>query len=837
MNEPLIAAPAAGAGVAIGEAFQALDTRPGLGAFLGDMAASSFQDGTLAGRATLAARVRRAEIDAQDADLAKLTPEDYAASEFAREGLPYQANLTIAAARARAEIFDERKAREARIAARDASPLDMALGFGAGVVGALPTPENFLPFAGPALAAARSAREGSRLYRLALTAEAARTGGVAARAGFGAGAGAIDALLGQTLAAPLIYADRANFGDDVGWAEIVQDLSLGTAGGAVLGGTFGAVLGRRGAANPLAENPGMKFRTPTEQDNTLRALNAAAAQLADGGEIDLLQMPPAIRSQVEALIRENQIFRAAQQATADEGAGKSARAAARPIGATEPAAPGVINRATTPAGQEVQSQFEVVEADSLIASHSPDTFNENPAFPQELQPRDRSQAERQTQVRDIAVMLRPEEVEASPLTSSGAPIVGPDGVVESGNGRTMAVMLAYQQGLPTAQTYRAYLVQAGFEDAATMRQPVLIRRRTTELTPEQRRSLVVDSNVTTIDALTATEQARTDAARLTPAILRLLRSNDLTTETNADFIRALVQGLTGADARSLSAGGTLTADGVRRVERALLARAYGDTPLLDRLINSVDDAEAGMGRGLMAAAPALARLRGAIEAGDIAAELNGLPALVRAAQRIADARAQNKPLGAIMDQADAFDPLNPIERAWLALLLRQPIRAELGRVGAETTADRLNAFARLASEAPREPDMFGTPPPGLGDIMAAALRQAGLETDPALRGLATDSYAPPPRAATPPPEAPSTPAAEAAAPRASSLESRAAAMGLDIADDGSLTRAGVLLDGNALPAELRAELRAALDEARALQDQTARMGEAYDAAATCVIRG
>jgi hypothetical protein len=133
--------------------------------------------------------------------------------------------------------------------------------------------------------------------------------------------------------------------------------------------------------------------------------------------------------------------------------------------------------------------------------------------------------------------------------------------------------------------------------------------------------------------------------------------------------------------------------------------------------------------------------------------------------------------------------------------------------------------------------MFGTPPPGLGDIMAAALRQAGLESDPALRGLTADSYAPPPRAATPPPEAPSAPAAEAAAPRASSLESRAAAMGLDIADDGSLTRAGALLETDTLPADLRAELRAALDEARALQDQTARMGEAYDAAATCVIRG
>jgi hypothetical protein len=834
MNEPLITAPAAGPGVAIGQAFQALDTRPGLGAFLGDMAASSFQDSTLAGRATLAARIRRAEIDAADADLAKLTPEDYAVSEFAREGLPYQANLTIAAARARAEIFDERKAREARLAARDPGFTDMALGFGAGVLGALPTPENFIPFAGPALAAARSAREGSRLYRLALTAEAARTGGVAARAAFGAGTGAIDALLGQALAAPLIYADRARFGDDVGWAEIVQDLALGIAGGAVLGGTFGAVLGRRNPAATLANDPALKPLSPAEQDNALRALNAAAAQLADGGEIDLLQMPPAIRGQVEALIRENQIFRAAQQATADEGAGKSARAAARPIGATEPAAPGVTNRATTPAGLEVQSRFEVVEASDLTVSHSPDTFNENPNFPQQLQPRDRTQLERQGQVRDIAVVLRPEEVEASPLTSTGAPIVGPDGVVESGNGRTMAVMLAYQEGLPTAQTYRAYLVQAGFEDAAAMKAPVLIRRRTTDLSPEQRLTLVQDSNVTTVDKLTPTEQARTDAQRLTPEMLRLLRSNDLMTEANADFIRALVQSLTGAESRSLSAGGTLTADGVRRLERALMARAYGDTPLLDRLINSKDDAEAGMGRGLMAAAPALARLRGAIEAGEIAADLNGLPALVRAAQRIADARASNKPLGAIMDQVDAFDPITPIERAWLSLLLRQPIRTELGRVGAETTADRLNGFARLAEDAPRDPDMFGTPPPGLGDIMAAALRQAGLESDPALRGLTADSYAPRAEALqTPPPEPPAAaPAADQAAPGAS-LATRAAQMGLDIADDGTLQRANALLESRAFPPELRA----ALDEAQALQDQTARMADAYDAAATCAIRG
>jgi hypothetical protein len=118
--------------------------------------------------------------------------------------------------------------------------------------------------------------------------------------------------------------------------------------------------------------------------------------------------------------------------------------------------------------------------------------------------------------------------------------------------------------------------------------------------------------------------------------------------------------------------------------------------------------------------------------------------------------------------------------------------------------------------------------------MAAALRQAGLESDPALRGLTADSYAPRAEALqTPPPEPPAAaPAADQAAPGAS-LATRAAQMGLDIADDGSLQRANALLENRAFPSELRA----ALDEARALQDQTARMADAYDAAATCAIRG
>ena len=97
----------------------------------------------------------------------------------------------------------------------------------------------------------------------------------------------------------------------------------------------------------------------------------------------------------------------------------------------------------------------MVEASRLIVSHDA-SGKPNPRFPQELQPRDRERETSQAWVQKIAANLDTDSLGRTSRADSGAPIVGPDAVVESGNGRTMAIKLAYERG--TAEEYRAFLI-------------------------------------------------------------------------------------------------------------------------------------------------------------------------------------------------------------------------------------------------------------------------------------------------------------------------------------------------------------------------------------------
>lgn len=792
----------------LAEAIQAYRTPTS--AFFGASIEEGFWQ-TLAGQGFARGRVQRAELLAAEEDLAPLDEEGWRASPFFREGLPYRPG-SAAAQRERALIFDEVQARQRLLGAGADSFGRMVLGFTGGVIGAVPTPENFVPFAGPALAAARAQQVSRQVAALAASIQAARQGGIGARVAAGAGMGAFDATMGGLIALPLVSASREDFGDDVTWAEMIQDLALGSVAGAVLGGGFGAITGRQVAA-PL---PGQR------QDAALRALTQAATQLAAADRVDLAMMSPDARAELLRLRAEADRLRA--MVTPEDDGTLAGGVAARGAGVQQEVAPGATGRATTPGGLEVGFRYEVVEADSLTASHSLPGFAENPAFAQELQPRDRSSEERQQQVRNIAARLRPEEVAGSPLTTTGAPIVAPDGLVESGNGRTLAIRLAYAEGLPTAQAYRAALVRAGFADAATLREPVLIRRRTTQLDQAGRRRFVEESNADVVDALTPGEQARVDAGRLSPEVLARLASPDLTAAGNADFLRAFIAALPGRDQRALSTGGELTADGLARVRRALAARAYGDAALVARLAESAEDA-GPLARALMDVAPTLAQLRARIEAGSIRPELDGTAALVRAVQRVQDALDNNKPLRPLLDQGSFLDAPDPVQRAWLRLLLQHPVKQELGGVGRDTLAERITAYARAATEAPSQPDMFGAPPPGLGDAMAAALRAAGLDGAPELRALAADPYTPPPPELTDPPPPPPPIAATPASPAARA----AAEAGFDL-DPDSIARAATL---PGLPDDLAQAIR----DVDALAGKLDQAPAAWAEAAACAIRG
>ena len=145
----------------------------------------------------------------------------------------------------------------------------------------------------------------------------------------------------------------------------------------------------------------------------------------------------------------------------------------------------------TPDGRtKIGTQFAIVPADSLVASNTAD-MEANPDYPQELQPRNRERTASLAQINDIVNNLDPERLGESRLSSEGAPIVGAeDGVVESGNGRTIAIQRAYRDGAPGAKKYKEWLTQNAerfgltSKAAQDIENPVLVRVRTGQMSPQ-----------------------------------------------------------------------------------------------------------------------------------------------------------------------------------------------------------------------------------------------------------------------------------------------------------------------------------------------------------------
>src|ERR1017187_4396935 len=117
----------------------------------------------------------------------------------------------------------------------------------------------------------------------------------------------------------------------------------------------------------------------------------------------------------------------------------------------------------------------------------------NHDYPPELQPRDRGNVSSRAQVYDMAANLEPSRLGPSPEANAGAPLVGPDNVVESGNGRTMAIRTAYDQGSDRAGAYKGFLDRSGY-DTSGFSKPVLVARRVTDMTSEERAGFAQSAN-------------------------------------------------------------------------------------------------------------------------------------------------------------------------------------------------------------------------------------------------------------------------------------------------------------------------------------------------------
>jgi len=290
-------------------------------------------------------------------------------------------------------------------------------------------------------------------------------------------------------------------------------------------------------------------------------------------------------------------------------------------------------------------RFQVVELQSLITSHDPLTFQSNPAYHlTTAQERLRESQAMQDQVRvEIQGKFSPGQfLRDTDVIDQGPPIVGADGLVESGNGRTMALKrmisdIANEEDAANYERYRGLLTDHAKDygvdpaDVASMDHPVLVRMHENPLTDFEREQFASFANRQASAGLSSVEQARSDASVLNsnPQIMHLFHPGDDSIDDalnvkknprNLEFIQEWVRGLPAGQLNAgMTVAGELDEAGRRRLKNAIIWRTWGGVDEAgDALAEGAPGdrrASDGLGPPSCSGSAVLSRRRSAIGAG------------------------------------------------------------------------------------------------------------------------------------------------------------------------------------------------------------------------------
>lgn len=275
-------------------------------------------------------------------------------------------------------------------------------------------------------------------------------------------------------------------------------------------------------------------------------------------------------------------------------------------------------RSFTADNDEVPYQWDVVDAKDLVSSHT-NTFGENPDFPKNAQPRDRANANYQAQVLKIQKEFNPELLGESSLVSDGSPFVGAnDNVVESGNGRTIAIRRTYESG--NGEAYRQFVQDRAEkfgldpETVASMNEPVLVRRN---LSTIDRSEFAVKANKDNKAAMGSTERARIDAQAMPNTDLIEFDSNgSMNLGKSRKFTQAFTSALGTNEAGNLVAdNGEISQSGKARIAGALIHNAYESDKLTRAVTETVDPSAKNVLNTLADKAPQISKLKQQIKDG------------------------------------------------------------------------------------------------------------------------------------------------------------------------------------------------------------------------------
>ena len=396
-------------------------------------------------------------------------------------------------------------------------------------------------------------------------------------------------------------------------------------------------------------------------------------------------------------------------------------------------------------GQRIEFNVKVVPLRDLVTSHT-DALSINRAFPQELQPRVRERTASKVQIDKIVSTFDPEQVLVDThRVDSGPMIVGEGNVVESGNGRSIALRRLAKEN-PEAyaeyvQALREELPRYGLtEDALNgIDQPVLVRERVTPMTPAERAQYAADANVGVQARMAPVEQAMQDAGRISDdAVSRIVVGEDQTIDEalmaaeNGGFRRAFMASVPESEwGELLTADGNLNPRGLARVKDALLAKTYQGSAgarLATAFVDSLDSGIKNVQHGIMGSLPTVARAEARIAAGEIDPGLSIANDMAVAADVYSRLRRRKTILKDYLAQSGMFEgrETTPFQDRILAYLdenARSPKRIRA----------MLDEYARIVDgmAGADQVDMFGLPIPQATkeEVFDGVLRRLGAASD------------------------------------------------------------------------------------------------------------
>lgn len=617
----------------------------------------------------------------QDEPQPSLSEDEYKTSPYFRTEIPFEQGMTEDRAAALATFYDQRKVAEYFAEKRPVSS------FVGQFIGQAFDPINYVPVFGQAAEAAMVARLGTIGGRMVV--------------------GAADGAVNTAIFGALTTRMREEFGDDTSWNAMINEIGMS----ALVGGAFGGVSpivksvwrSVTGRIDRAAEARAANLMTDARTLKESRAvLNEVAGQVANGQDVNLSPNSQAVIERIQAPVIGDA---ASTRALRDQTANVTGE-----------------NVAITPSGQRVNVQPEIVDASTLVRATG------------DLQVRNRSSLASRTQVEQMATELDPMRLMPSIDADSGAPIVGRDNVIDSGNGRVMAIVRAYEAYPERAGAYRKALKDAGYIVPPGVERPVLINRRTTELSRDARAKFNEEANAPRAAQMNAVELATMDRNALDGA-LDVLDAAPVTAASNRAFVQRFLGNLTPSARGALIDGnGALNADGARRIENALVAEAYGDVDanVLRRFAEATDDNTRAIVGAMSDAAGRWAQMRREVKAGSISPEFDATTELTQALRLIGQWRDQaskeRRPVSTVikegMGQIDLLDgQISPEAQVIISAFYKTNAFSQAA--GRDTIAEFLGRVVDAAMELGR-PQLFETADVGKLEVLRnAAVNEQG----------------------------------------------------------------------------------------------------------------